>query len=121
MPTDRPTRWPTPISASEKLAETCGRAAAPTRKLLAAASDDQTRSAASSEISGRDDRARPTISEAAAVLLGAADAGADLEHLGRGDALGIGQVGPVTSARRSGTENITPRMPPMPVTATDGQ
>ena len=31
--------------------------------------------------------------EAAAVLLGAADARADLQHFGRRDAFGIGQVG----------------------------
>ena len=34
---------------------------------------------------------------------------------------GYGRSLPVTSARRSGTEYITPNMPPKPITATDCQ
>ena len=72
-------------------------------------------------VGGRDERAQHDRGEPALVLLRPADPGADLEHFGGGDAFGIGQVRPVTSARRSGTEYITPRMPPRPITATDSQ
>ncbi len=47
---------------------------------------------AQQRVSRRHDRPDDHRREAAPVLLGAADARADLEHLGRGDSFGIGQV-----------------------------
>ena len=53
-----------------------------------------------------------------AFRLALARARADPQHLGRRDALRDREAGEsTTSARRSGTEKSTPRMPPVPVIA----
>ena len=120
MPTAMPTRWPTPISAIDRLAETVV-APPPNRKALGRLGGDQLGLGERWRKPAETTELERSSREAALVLLGPADPGADLEHFGRGDAFGIGQVRPVTSARRSGTEYITPRMPPMAITATDSQ
>ena len=108
MPTAMPTRWPTPISAIDRLAETV---VAPAPNAEGCARPRRRRA-----WSGRGSHKRPRrassstiISQPAPILLGAADAGADLEHFGGGDAFGIGQVASRSPARGAAAPNTSRR------------
>ena len=102
MPTVMPTRWPTPISAIEQAGRDAGRAGADAevaaRPRRRPASSRRAARSRPRRASRRRSRRRPPC-----ILLGAlARAGADLQHFGRGDAFGIGQV-------RSGDERAAQR------------
>ena len=93
MPTAMPTRWPTPISAIDRLAEQRSpRRRRPGR--LRDTSSPTSLSRGEQREAGRDDRAEHDRAQARAGSPRRPPTlrGADLEHFGRGDAFGIGQV-----------------------------
>ena len=115
-PTVTPTRCPTPISASDKLAPkvvppTPTRNAVDTSLLMTFMAASRENPAAASEATRMARRLFRFSSAPPRVL-------ADLEHLGRRAAFRVWQVGAGDERAASGTEYITPSVPPMTQTTT---
>ena len=118
MPTVMPTRWPTPISAIDRLVD-APLAADPPRRNAVANSPAASFIAASS---AKPAEAREPATIAASPLAFSSAPPTDPEPTLNTSAAatpsGYGRSDPVTSARLSGTENITPNVPPIAQTAT---
>ena len=118
MPTVMPTRWPTPIKAMDRLVEAPLAAPPPRRKAVAS-------SPAASFIAASNAKPAEAIEPATMAARPLAFSSAPpiepeptLSTSAAATPSGYGRSDPVTNARLSGTENITPRVPPIAQTAT---
>ncbi len=113
MPTDSPTRWPAPRSANERLPEMPVAPPAPLRNHSAASPATSFIWAASANAAEAKPLTRITASPAALSAAPSREPAPTLSTSAAARPSGYGRSVSTTSARRSGTENITPSRPPV--------